>query len=1369
MLASLLLVVGPLLQDREPAPHDRVLEFELTAQDPLLEGRGPARWIDHEARFSGTLHVWTRSDVDLYLRIADESGAVLGQDDDSAGGKAPYLELEVEPERRLQIAVAAAEPGTSGALRLHLVASPETAATRAAAARALDRLRLVAEREAEGDRDGARLLLQEAFGELERVEAREGSRAVARAAWKIGQSASRLEVLPTSVAAFAMAANHRDRTLPPDHPGLLAARANLAACLYKRGDLSAARDLQEAILETRERLLAEDHPDLLWIRTSLARTLRRQGNLAEARVLLEAVLDARERTLDENEPDLFRTRSGLASILRQQGDLAGARRLQEAVLEGFDRILPGDHPDRLVARMNLANTMREQGDLAGARALEEFVLEGYERILPEDHPTLQRARVNLSATLLKLGDLPGARALQEKALRGYERTLPEDHPDVLLARSNLAETLAGQGDLAGALLLREAVLRICERTLPEGHPQLLRARWAVAAAMPQEREPAGSIARLRRVLDSYEETLPEDHPHLLLARANLAEAMRRAGQLTEARALQEAALEGFERIMPADHLDVLMVRFNLALTLQDQGDLEGAHELIREALEGFERALPEDHSFVLMARTGLANAMIGMGDPAGGRAVLESVLDILQQTLSDDHRHLLGACTNLAVTMIQLGNLSEGRALLNEVLDVLERTVPEDHPDALDVRSNVANVMAEMGDLAEARALKEAVIADLERILPEDHPSLLASRSSLALMLDQQGHLSEAQALQEAVVEGYESSQSERHPNLLLARTSLARVLLQGGDLAGAQTLARQAALGTLERLAWASAAFSRRAARAAAEDAGVLLSLVRFFSDSAGSVDSRELQFELVETMRDVASLDLTPGAGTDPAIVELRAEISSARARLGDLLAIGPGADRADETASDEILELTAERDALEQELRTLLVEAGAFTGSLSAAEVSRGLPPNAVAIGFFRAHGLRQDPASGRIEEGGLVLVAHTIAPGGAVTEVELGPVQELQQLAREWRAAVEVPLARPGDEPPDRGGVSGLELGGADEARLGRELYGRLLGPVLAELGDPTETLYVCPADLVHAVPLDALPLGEGTVGDRYQIVNQVSMRRFVAPAEPLPNGRDSELLVIGAVDFGGEAGASTRLRGVVSARGRDRDPASTPNKTFVALPGTEEEVKIIRSLFLEEFGRDPRILTEAAPTKATFRDLAPGMRYLHVATHGWFEEIHLSPPPAADALWTPLGANETIRYFAPMGMCGLAFAGANLGRDSIGRVPGILTAEELAGIDLSACELAVLSACETNVGLRSAGLGIQSLQSALHSAGVRTAITSLWRVDDDWTKELMVEFYRRIWEGGQPKARALWEAKMAIRAKGARTKDWAAWVLSGDPD
>jgi len=109
------------------------------------------------------------------------------------------------------------------------------------------------------------------------------------------------------------------------------------------------------------------------------------------------------------------------------------------------------------------------------------------------------------------------------------------------------------------------------------------------------------------------------------------------------------------------------------------------------------------------------------------------------------------------------------------------------------------------------------------------------------------------------------------------------------------------------------------------------------------------------------------------------------------------------------------------------------------------------------------------------------------------------------------------------------------------------------------------------------------------------------------------------------------------------------------------------------------------------------------------------------------------------------------------------------AEELCSLDLSQCDLAVLSACETNVGIRRAGQGIQSLQAALYAAGAKSSITSLWKVDDAATRKLMEFFYTSLWVEEMGKADALWQAKVAMREAGHPVRDWAGWVLTGDPD
>ncbi len=192
------------------------------------------------------------------------------------------------------------------------------------------------------------------------------------------------------------------------------------------------------------------------------------------------------------------------------------------------------------------------------------------------------------------------------------------------------------------------------------------------------------------------------------------------------------------------------------------------------------------------------------------------------------------------------------------------------------------------------------------------------------------------------------------------------------------------------------------------------------------------------------------------------------------------------------------------------------------------------------------------------------------------------------------------------------------------------------------------------------------------------------------------------------------------------------------------------------------------------TRENLFSLAPRARFLHVAAHGWFapESIQswndIGVLDVKSGLGRRLSSEEQVRGMSPMLLCGLAFASASLPGDALGRVPSLVTAEEISALDLTNCDLAVLSACDSNVGVRRAGQGVASLQKALQMAGSRSVITSLWKVPDEATKDLMLDFYRRMWEEKKPKWQALWEAKMRIRdakdEKGASlyvTRDWAA--------
>jgi CHAT domain-containing protein len=112
--------------------------------------------------------------------------------------------------------------------------------------------------------------------------------------------------------------------------------------------------------------------------------------------------------------------------------------------------------------------------------------------------------------------------------------------------------------------------------------------------------------------------------------------------------------------------------------------------------------------------------------------------------------------------------------------------------------------------------------------------------------------------------------------------------------------------------------------------------------------------------------------------------------------------------------------------------------------------------------------------------------------------------------------------------------------------------------------------------------------------------------------------------------------------------------------------------------------------------------------------------------------------------------------------------GLLTAEQLFAAGEAAATLVTLSGCETGLNGVASGDEIVGLTRAFLYAGVPTLLTSLWRVDDLTTLQLMTRFYDCWLNQAMPRADALRTAALEVRASHPEAIDlWAAFVLVGD--
>jgi CHAT domain-containing protein len=110
----------------------------------------------------------------------------------------------------------------------------------------------------------------------------------------------------------------------------------------------------------------------------------------------------------------------------------------------------------------------------------------------------------------------------------------------------------------------------------------------------------------------------------------------------------------------------------------------------------------------------------------------------------------------------------------------------------------------------------------------------------------------------------------------------------------------------------------------------------------------------------------------------------------------------------------------------------------------------------------------------------------------------------------------------------------------------------------------------------------------------------------------------------------------------------------------------------------------------------------------------------------------------------------------------------ITAEEIGTLPLRGVRLVVLSACESTGSRSTGGRGLQGLTGAFLDAGAQGVVGSLWRVDDDATRELMTEFHRS-YAAHRDGTRALREAQIRIlrSTDGGNPSAWAAFIYSGN--
>ena len=470
------------------------------------------------------------------------------------------------------------------------------------------------------------------------------------------------------------------------------------------------------------------------------------------------------------------------------------------------------------------------------------------------------------------------------------------------------------------------------------------------------------------------------------------------------------------------------------------------------------------------------------------------------------------------------------------------------------------------------------------------------------------------------------------------------------------------------------------------------------------------------------------------DPAVAALEEELEKRRKTVMELQGGAPGSKENALPEATERME-QVERDLAAQSARFRADERGRRS---DLADLRAQMPPGSALVSFVSFAWHHPDPEDFP-RSPKFSYAAFVMRKGSQnISVYNLGRSAPIDDLVKAMRASADAEAHASG-------------LGSTRNERAYREsgeaLRKAIWDPLRPELAD-AKLIFVVPDGMLNLIPFAALPEGKGYLADRTPVIHMLSSERDLIPAEMKP--KKAGLLAIGSPEFEqaaletvGSGAAGTPLRGAPV------ECEAFSAMQFGPLPASLGEVREIATTWKRWNQREPTdLLTGSEATRARFLEAALTARVLHVATHAF-------------VLDKACGKGNPLLH------SGLVFAGANHDRQA-----SVLTAQQIASLDLDGVDWAVLSACSTGGGELHDGEGVLGLVRSFRVAGAKTVVMTLWPVDDEIARRYMRSLYAERFARHRTSADSAWLATGSLlaerRAAGKSTHPWywAGFVASG---
>jgi CHAT domain-containing protein/Flp pilus assembly protein TadD len=1021
-----------------------------------------------------------------------------------------------------------------------------------------------------------------------------------------------------------------------------------------------------------------------------------------------------------------------------QGRLGEAIPLARRLVELCEAI-EGPEAECMGVTLNLlARAYSEAGRFTEEQPLLLRALALDEKARGPDHPTTLITVGNLAVHYLNTGAYSKARPLLERVLASREKTLPTGSPDIALALNNLGQFYDRIGAFAKAEALLLRALEIYEG-LPAEEQRTAMVLGNLGVHHASASNPSKAEPYFLRALAIREKTGGPRHPDVAGSLNNLAKVAEAVGDVSKAESLLQRALGIWESTVGPEHPSTALAVGNLGYLYLDAGEFSKAEALLKRALAINEKTFGPKHPDTAISLGGLASIYLRTGALYAPGSLLQRAIAIDEEVLGPNAPALADHLSALAEVHLARGALDAARPLAVRALAIRENAFgPESLPVAVSL-NNLGRVADALG-AADTEPLLARALSIATKTEGQDGSMTGTILNNLGLHYQVVGESDKAEVAFLRALAIHDKRTGPKSRDSLITVNNLSAIYAARGDATKAEPMFERAQ--NIEEEDTLHFIFSGSELRKRGYLEGRRLNVYAATTFAMSSHTPRsariamsgvlQIKGRVVDAMSTIFAKARDSKLPQDSALLNRLADV----ARDWSYLRFhGPERISPEEYGS-RLKALADEQERLQNELadRNLVLRSEVEPIRLDGVHVA--IPEHAVLLEFFRyrpfAIAVHEKDRYGEFRYA-VFLLRRDAEP----LAIDLGAAAVIDSLVGEFREAL-------GD--PSSSRIKPLSVA----------VSARLVGPWLDQIGSRRQIL-ISPDGALSLLPFSALvdPQGEFLV------------RRF--DISYLTSGRDLLHLASASAPRSGAALFADPDYGIApmtpfqtaASRSTEMDRSGLQ---FRRLSGTATEARMLQGLLKVEARR---VFTGSRATETALKGLR-GPRLLHVATHGFyltdrdagFVRRSLGIEDRFVPALTPLGESPLLRS-------GLALAGANARGGGDGD-DGILTAAEVAQLDFEGTQLVVLSACETGVGEVQTGEGVFGLRRALAMAGARTQVTSLWKVSDAATQELMAGYYGKLLKGAG-RAAGLREAQLAMLSRPSRRHPyfWAAFIAIGD--